>query len=25
VNFDEFAEMVAQVGMYWMIANQAPA
>jgi len=24
VNFDEFAEMVAQVGMYWMIANQAP-
>ena len=25
VNFDEFAETVAQVGMYWMIANQAPA
>jgi len=24
VNFDEFAETVAQVGMYWMIANQAP-
>jgi CheY-like chemotaxis protein len=24
VNFDEFAEMVSQVGMYWMIANQAP-
>ena len=23
VNFDEFAETVAQVGMYWMIANQA--
>ena len=25
VSFDEFAETVAQVGMYWMIANQAPA
>ncbi|MGB0134806.1 response regulator [Dokdonella sp.] len=24
VQFDEFAETVAQVGMYWMIANQAP-
>jgi len=24
VNFDEFAETVAQVGMYWMIANQSP-
>jgi two-component system response regulator len=24
VNFDEFAETVAQVGMYWMIANHAP-
>lgn len=25
VDFGEFAETVAQVGMYWMIANQAPA
>lgn len=25
VDFDEFAETVAQVGMYWMIANVAPA
>jgi CheY-like chemotaxis protein len=25
VNFDEFAETVAQVGMYWLIANQVPA
>ena len=24
VEFDEFAETVAQIGMYWMIANQAP-
>ena len=24
VNFDEFAETVAQVGMYWMIAKQSP-
>lgn len=24
VQFDAFAETVAQVGMYWMIANQAP-
>ncbi|KFN50041.1 response regulator [Arenimonas composti] len=24
VDFAEFAETVAQVGMYWMIANQAP-
>jgi CheY-like chemotaxis protein len=24
VDFDEFAETVAQVGMYWMIANHAP-
>ena len=24
VDFGEFAETVAQVGMYWMIANQAP-
>lgn len=24
VEFDAFAETVAQVGMYWMIANQAP-
>ncbi|MHB8911853.1 MAG: response regulator [Lysobacter sp.] len=24
VDFDEFAETVAQVGMYWMIANEAP-
>jgi len=23
VDFDEFAEMVAEVGMYWMIANEA--
>lgn len=25
VEFDAFAETVAQVGMYWMIANQAPS
>lgn len=25
VDFGEFAEVVAQVGMYWMISNQAPA
>lgn len=25
VDFNEFAETVAQVGMYWMIANQAPS
>ena len=25
VDFAEFAETVSQVGMYWMIANQAPA
>ena len=24
VDFGEFAETIAQVGMYWMIANQAP-
>lgn len=24
VDFDEFAERVAQIGMYWMIANQTP-
>jgi len=24
VNFDEFAEIVAQIGMYWLLANQAP-
>jgi two-component system, response regulator len=24
VDFDEFAETVAQVGMYWMIANESP-
>lgn len=24
VDFNEFAETVAQVGMYWMIANHAP-
>jgi two-component system response regulator len=24
VDFAEFAETVAQVGMYWMLANQAP-
>lgn len=24
VDFDAFAETVAQVGMYWMIANEAP-
>lgn len=24
VDFGEFAETVSQVGMYWMIANQAP-
>ncbi len=24
VDFDAFAEIVAQVGMYWMIANEAP-
>lgn len=24
VDFAEFAETIAQVGMYWMIANQAP-
>ena len=25
VDFSEFAETVAQVGMYWLIANEAPA
>jgi two-component system response regulator len=25
VDFNEFAETVAQVGMYWMIANESPA
>ena len=25
VDFGEFAEIVAQVGLYWMIANEAPA
>lgn len=25
VDFGQFAETVAQVGMYWMIANEAPA
>ena len=25
VDFDAFAETVAQVGMYWLIANEAPA
>lgn len=25
VDFGEFAETVAQVGMYWLIANEAPA
>jgi two-component system response regulator len=24
VDFDHFAETVAQVGMYWVVANQAP-
>ncbi|MGH8076500.1 MAG: response regulator [Lysobacter sp.] len=24
VDFDQFAETIAQVGMYWMIANEAP-
>jgi len=24
VDFDEFAVTVAQVGMYWLIANQVP-
>jgi CheY-like chemotaxis protein len=24
VNFTEFAEIVAQIGMYWLLANQAP-
>jgi hypothetical protein len=24
VDLGEFAETVAQVGMYWMIANEAP-
>jgi CheY-like chemotaxis protein len=24
VDFDQFAETVAQVGMYWLIANEAP-
>ena len=24
VDFDEFAERIAQIGMYWMIANQTP-
>lgn len=24
VDFDQFAETVAQVGMYWLIANQVP-
>jgi len=25
VDFSEFAETVAQIGMYWLIANEAPA
>lgn len=25
VDFDAFAETVAQIGMYWMIANEAPS
>ena len=25
VEFDKFAEMVEQIGMYWVLANQAPA
>ncbi|KFN44113.1 response regulator [Arenimonas oryziterrae] len=25
VDFDQFAETVAQVGMYWVLANQAPS
>ena len=24
VDFAEFAERIAQIGMYWMIANQTP-
>ncbi len=24
VDFDEFAERISQIGMYWMIANQTP-
>ena len=24
VDFSEFAERIAQIGMYWMIANQTP-
>jgi two-component system response regulator len=24
VDFDEFSERIAQIGMYWMIANQTP-
>ena len=24
VDFTEFAERIAQIGMYWMIANQTP-